>query len=560
MPAPLRTSLLLLTVVLGAALSAQAQPTRGCETPSLEGARPDETPLGRHLEAVRRLPGRADPEAAPCAPRRSSDALAHAAAEDLVAGLVDSSTELQQVWRNGAWERESRFLRTFDAQGQVVERVRQVPDGDGWRNAERTESAVDGANEVLTQSVWQDGAWVPTRRFTFFYREDGISFGDRTEIWDAEAGVWRVESELTVTYDAQDRLVEVRSDELDTETLETLPVQRSLASYSEDGLVATTVVQRWLSGAWAPISRTTTTANADGTPASILSELREGGAWTPDTRTLYTTTDGVDQVLSQEWDPAAADWVDTFRTLLTTDGAETVEVTEANSEDGWVPVTRISSVLDAASRLVEYVVSYWDGSAWVFERRLRRGYSGDELTTETMEDWDAGAQAWRLSARSDDTFTPDGDPLRKQYVAYLSDGVHVGSGDDTVWEYDASGRVTSRTRTVWDPAAQTWVNDRRSLFGYDGEPVARDDAPVVALALSVRPNPVVAGGSVWVSGVAPSARVDVIDVLGRRVAQLHDGPLAGGVALALPALAPGTYIARITSGSEIASRTITVVR
>ncbi len=559
MPALLRSSFLLLALACGVARSSHAQPVAACPAPSRESARTAEAPIDRHREAVRQLPGNLHSTRLSSG-QVGSDAATCALAAFRSSVLTESSTEVQQVWDGAAWIRQSRFLQTFDAQGRVAERVRQDPEGDGWQNAERTESAMEGADEILTQSVWQNGAWVPSRRFTFFYREDGISFGDRTEIWDAEAGLWRIERESTVTYDDEGRQTETRSDELDTETLVTLPVQRSLTDYSEDGRVATTVVQRWINGGWVLIFRTATTTDADGAPLSILSEQRVAGAWVPDTRTLYTYADDGDQVLSQEWDPALAGWADTFRTLRTTDGLETVEVEEANTEDGWIPVTRTASVVDAESRLVEDVVSRWDGSAWVFQRRLRRSYTGGERTAETRETWDVATQAWRLSARSDNTFTPAGDPLRKRSAAYLSDGASVAQGDDTVWVYDAQDRVESRTTTVWDVASQSWVNDRRSLFGYDGAPVDRDAGPVGALDLSVRPNPVAAGGSVWVSGTAPSARVDVFDVLGRRVARLHEGPLAGDVALPLPALAPGTYVARVTSGSRTASRTLTVVR
>jgi uncharacterized delta-60 repeat protein len=88
--------------------------------------------------------------------------------------------------------------------------------------------------------------------------------------------------------------------------------------------------------------------------------------------------------------------------------------------------------------------------------------------------------------------------------------------------------------------------------------------PSGALALEADPNPVV--GSTMVSLVVPSegmARLVLLDVLGRVVAVLHDGPLTAGPHVAtldaLP-LAPGVYVLRLATGGVVAVRRLTVAR
>ena len=93
------------------------------------------------------------------------------------------------------------------------------------------------------------------------------------------------------------------------------------------------------------------------------------------------------------------------------------------------------------------------------------------------------------------------------------------------------------------------------------------DTPAEAQVFALRlagPNP--ARETVQLTASLPeaqAARVDVFDVLGRRVAVLHDGPLAAGaqtLALDASGLSPGLYVARMTAGNASGSVRFTVVR
>ena len=83
-------------------------------------------------------------------------------------------------------------------------------------------------------------------------------------------------------------------------------------------------------------------------------------------------------------------------------------------------------------------------------------------------------------------------------------------------------------------------------------------------AMTVAPNPASRRAAVSVSlPEAGAVRVAVLDVLGREVAVLHDGPLAAGDrALRLDAapLPAGVYVVRAVTPTRTASRTLTVVR
>ena len=89
-------------------------------------------------------------------------------------------------------------------------------------------------------------------------------------------------------------------------------------------------------------------------------------------------------------------------------------------------------------------------------------------------------------------------------------------------------------------------------------------APSEALALAVLGHPARGGLRLRVTlAEAAPATVTLYDALGRRVARLHDGPLAAGATvLDLPAsaLPPGVYAVRVVAGHHAATALVTIAR
>ncbi|MAQ92885.1 MAG: hypothetical protein CMM84_05075 [Rhodothermaceae bacterium] len=105
------------------------------------------------------------------------------------------------------------------------------------------------------------------------------------------------------------------------------------------------------------------------------------------------------------------------------------------------------------------------------------------------------------------------------------------------------------------------------IRGGDVQPnaVAVGESPDGRLGLSgVAPNPSAEAGTVTVSlAAAGPVTLTVVDVLGREVARVLDGPLAAGahpVRLDVSALPAGTYLVRLTADGATAVRSFTVAR
>ncbi|GAB5536601.1 MAG: hypothetical protein Rubg2KO_28500 [Rubricoccaceae bacterium] len=127
-----------------------------------------------------------------------------------------------------------------------------------------------------------------------------------------------------------------------------------------------------------------------------------------------------------------------------------------------------------------------------------------------------------------------------------------------------SGRVASRGLTAQRRNAD--ASPRFVLHVQPGQPVDREDATIPeALALALAgPNPV--GTTARFELAMPEAgdaSVAVFDVMGREVARVLDGPVPAGrgqLEWDTSGVAAGTYMVRLTAGSEVQALKLLVVR
>ena len=94
-----------------------------------------------------------------------------------------------------------------------------------------------------------------------------------------------------------------------------------------------------------------------------------------------------------------------------------------------------------------------------------------------------------------------------------------------------------------------------------GAGVATEAVPLEP-SLAVYPNPSAGRATVALTAVTGDVRVSVFDALGREVAVLHDGPVAGSLeaSIAPGQLVPGAYLVRVAGEALTQTRALTVVR
>ena len=159
------------------------------------------------------------------------------------------------------------------------------------------------------------------------------------------------------------------------------------------------------------------------------------------------------------------------------------------------------------------------------------------------------------------------------YYAATSAGIYSAAGTDggaTVWELEAPDLigylVVDDVEVRHQDNVVAVATHGGGMFSTQALPVSAGAAPRVRdLAVVSYPNP--SAGRAQVSVQTESAarlRVDVYDALGRRVATLHDGPVAAGGGVTVPlggeALAPGRYVVRARAGDRVETTAVTIVR
>jgi len=185
---------------------------------------------------------------------------------------------------------------------------------------------------------------------------------------------------------------------------------------------------------------------------------------------------------------------------------------------------RISVSFEAPAYLGGRVGVYFDEADADSVDALRATYDGVVLEGDTRSDGSRYEQ-WRIT------------------------GVSV---DEAAAALDANGAVTSADVIRWDLDVQRFE-------------VSTTPGPPGALLTPPAPNPTTGRAAFRLRLDATEAvTVHVSDALGRRVAVLHDGPLAGGVdhtfgidGAGLPA---GVYVVRVVGETVRESRRVTVVR
>jgi murein DD-endopeptidase MepM/ murein hydrolase activator NlpD len=129
------------------------------------------------------------------------------------------------------------------------------------------------------------------------------------------------------------------------------------------------------------------------------------------------------------------------------------------------------------------------------------------------------------------------------------------------WEIDLPADAPMGTWT-WEVG----FNGTSDTHAFNVGTVDAEGGPeAAALTLAVAPNPARGAARVALQlAEAGRATVEVLDPLGRVVARLHDGPLAGGVEHALAfdaaALPPGVYLVRALSDGAVTTRRMTITR
>lgn len=152
--------------------------------------------------------------------------------------------------------------------------------------------------------------------------------------------------------------------------------------------------------------------------------------------------------------------------------------------------------------------------------------------------------------------------LRESINGEVIEGEGLGTSVTQTWRVsgitvaDAVARLSGNATLQYAEATFAFVEAR---------PTPTEGAPTPAVVTAPSPNPT-ASQATFTVRLARSgpALIDVVDLLGRRVAVLRDGPLAGGLeqtfTVSVAGLPTGTYLVRVLADGVRQSHRVTVAR
>jgi hypothetical protein len=407
--------------------------------------------------------------------------------------------------------------RTLEVRRLVGLRCGTPPSGD-------RQTPSGGVLAELRRENWGGTTWEPSVRSRYTYDGQGGATERLAEVWTGSS--WVNASRDLYAYDAAELLVlEIAQDWVDETWWD---FQREIYAY-EEGLEVEYV-------------------RRDCAGSSCENAIRKLYA--------YGSGDLLVEFVLQRWEET--EWQVLYRELFDyeADGLRTEQLRQGWIDGAWTDLWRVRYAYDSGL-LVESVREYSNGAGWDAQYRDSYAYEGEFLVGTLSEHWDGSG--WENTLRLLYAFDSDG--LRAERVRQLWVEDEWENDTRSLYAHD-DGLQTEETRQEWEGNA--WRNTTRFLYTYASPTDAEEVTPEPALfSVAVYPNPASARAAVEVtSHRAAYVKVEVADVLGRRVTMLHEGVLTEGVHTfgldeALPA---GVYLVRVTGGKTDGTHRFTVVR
>jgi len=211
----------------------------------------------------------------------------------------------------------------------------------------------------------------------------------------------------------------------------------------------------------------------------------------------------------------------------------------------WKNRSRESYSYNTSDQKIGQLKAKWNAGAWVdTTRETNYTYSGADLLGYEIELWDVPSQSFKPNDRY--TYSYDVNHHLQNILIEKWDASANTWKNDAKADYttDANGNTSSFLARYWNASSNTWVNEYKSLFYYRNSVTGIGESERNNRSLVASPNP--ASSFVEINGANGPANARISDLAGNIIIseRLEE---ASAARINIGTLAPGLYLLDVTT-------------
>ncbi len=187
-------------------------------------------------------------------------------------------SETSEYWIGSTgWNKQSRITYTYDTQENLIYRLNELGLNNEWVNYHETSFIIDSLGDATGMLIreWKNAEWVNLQRLTYAYDSNHQVLTRVNESW--LNNTWENVGRMTNTYNSMgETLTQLQEHWAGVDW-----ANYNLSTYSYDtaGNMLIYMNQSWQSGAWENSSRAAYTLDSLGNPLTILYQEWGNGKW-----------------------------------------------------------------------------------------------------------------------------------------------------------------------------------------------------------------------------------------------------------------------------------------
>ncbi len=271
---------------------------------------------------------------------------------------LNSQSVLDSAVAVSTSEEKEKVILSHNEMGMVTHELAQESNGNSWRNYSQQMYSYDENGNVLTYQLdyWENSEWVPSRRTTSEFGEDGKMTNSIVERFDGE---WENST-------------------------------RNIWEYDEKGNNYIWLLDSWEDNMWKNSSKYDKTFDSNRLNIFRTYSYWENNTWEAQNTVMYEYDSNGREILYQYQSLEDNPWFNDYRykTGYNSNGKEITLLYEEQVDNAWEQNRLESTSYDSEDKISLVMTQNWDGSQWLDESRESYDHSVSGSITFFSKDWD----------------------------------------------------------------------------------------------------------------------------------------------------------------------------